>query len=403
MARVCTKKQIVIPRNVLVKFAIILLLGSIYSFPDKSQANYVVRILFIGIMIIHYFGKRVIIKQKYIAWVLLFSLSCLVSILFSYDTKISLATFMLTIQAIGISSLIYIWLFDTKEYRFFILTNALSIIPFIFRAYLYYSSTIWGLRRYSYLFGVNTNSWGFRLSLSVFFSISYYYYTNRKIVKAGMIFIAISSIVLILITGSRRALILAVAALGGLLLGYNVSNSKKIKITVLLIAVFGGLCYALTTIPSFYTIIGSRFINMYETNTILDSSRKEMIETGLQLFGKRPFTGWGLGTFRDVSGLDHPYCHNNYVELLFATGFFGFSVYYSRIFWVIKKAISVRYDKKKFASLIVMIVYVLVSGYVTVDYTSLITQILIVFMLSISDLNQESFYHIVEYGIKEGH
>ena len=51
-----------------------------------------------------------------------------------------------------------------------------------------------------------------------------------------------------------------------------------------------------------------------------------MLEDAVELWLQRPFTGWGLDQFRNVSGWN-TYSHDNYVELLANQGIVGCLLY----------------------------------------------------------------------------
>jgi O-antigen ligase len=314
---------------------------------------------------------------------------------FSINNQETMSVFFLTMQAVWIGYLLTIWLYNSREYKYILIINAISIIPFLIRSYFYYSSFAWGTRRYSFLFGINTNSWGIRLAFSIAFAILNIYYTKQKKLKVVFAIIVVASFIVILITGSRRSLLLSLLSFCILLLGHNPSQIKKLKVVFIIISVLLIVYRLVMVVPQFYAIVGSRIdealASFYSEGTVLDNSRNEMIEVGLELFWERPLTGWGLGTFEEASGLGHPYCHNNYVELLFASGVIGFITYYSLLVSIIVRGIKQRDNGKQFSVMVVLMRFILISGYVTVDYTSLFNHLIISITLSISYLTSENY------------
>lgn len=76
----------------------------------------------------------------------------------------------------------------------------------------------------------------------------------------------------------------------------------------------------------------SRFINLAAYlggHTVDEGSvgiRDHMLRDGVRLWLERPFTGWGIGRYGDISGW-RTYAHNNYIELLTGTGVIGLLLY----------------------------------------------------------------------------
>ncbi|WP_034378214.1 O-antigen ligase family protein, partial [Dehalobacter sp. UNSWDHB] len=70
-------------------------------------------------------------------------------------------------------------------------------------------------------------------------------------------------------------------------------------------------------------------------------TRDRLITYGFELFNQKPYTGYGLDTFRLMSGSGLAgsalYAHNNYVELLVSSGIFGTILYYTMYLWLIAK------------------------------------------------------------------
>ena len=65
-----------------------------------------------------------------------------------------------------------------------------------------------------------------------------------------------------------------------------------------------------------------------ESGASSEETRQQFIKLGMLYFKERPFTGYGLDTFRILPGSYGTYSHNNYVELLYGVGIVGTCVYY---------------------------------------------------------------------------
>jgi O-antigen ligase len=98
-------------------------------------------------------------------------------------------------------------------------------------------------------------------------------------------------------------------------------------VTALLVLVIIGMGVGLYLSPQTERITEvSAFIrgeNVADTGL---AKRGGMLEDALSLWQQRPFTGWGLDEFRNVSGWN-TYAHDNYVELLANQGLVGCVLY----------------------------------------------------------------------------
>ena len=183
----------------------------------------------------------------------------------------------------------------------------------------------------------NENEIGLYFSTAILCSLLFFIKSKKVMVKVLMIAAILVFGMMMLLTGSRKALAFALIAIVLMvLLGYRTARfgNKATAIAVLIFALI--VIYVLiTTMPMFATInervnllfegfFGSD--NSYET----DNLRQYMIERGLEAFYQRPLFGHGTGYSHTLFGT---YSHNNFVELLMCYGLVGFCLYYS--FYVI--------------------------------------------------------------------
>lgn len=146
------------------------------------------------------------------------------------------------------------------------------------------------------------------------------------------LFCALWFVIIILLTGSRKGLIMVI--LGTALLMFLLYPEKRTKNLLISVCVLFILYSALMNVPWLYTIAGSRFETML--NAVLGKpveegslmSRLYYIHLGWEYFLQRPWTGYGLDCFRYLRYAYETYSHNNYIELLFSGGIIGFVLYY---------------------------------------------------------------------------
>lgn len=170
---------------------------------------------------------------------------------------------------------------------------------------------------------------------------------KSKLVKVAVLGASAFVVYLILLTGSRKAIIL-------LLLPFIIQPllNKNIGKKLLLIPIAAGVAalgfYLIMYVPILYEAIGVRFedaINVVTGSTVggEDISRAMLIEYGIEWFKERPALGYGINCFRVLSdktwmfGGKNFYAHNNYLELLVDVGVIGTLIYYSCYFYLWKK------------------------------------------------------------------
>lgn len=211
---------------------------------------------------------------------------------------------------------------------------------------------------------------------------------NNDRVKYTMI--SLFLILVVLISGSRKALMLPVIAyiVQRLLAGGTsaaIRNSLLVG-SALLIGMF-----LLMNVPILYDVIGYRVEGMiagYGGNEDdadgSTATRMFLVEFGMEQFHENPIWGYGLANFRALLGYYHPgmtayYAHNNYVELLVDWGVVGTIVYYTIYLLVIKKLYHI-YRKKDDAMALCMlsiIISLVIAHYGFVAYYSLFNNILL--------------------------
>ncbi|MBQ8779844.1 MAG: O-antigen ligase family protein [Alistipes sp.] len=203
-----------------------------------------------------------------------------------------------------------------------------------------------------------------------------------KLFKLAFWIITLVMISLIMLSGSRGALLAMIVPLCFKQL-YGNTNIIKTGIVITLIC---AVVYLLVMkVPVLYEIIGVRIEELFNIfsgsdDGSGDDSRLILILSGLIWFQDSPILGVGINNFRVLSGKYLPYskefyAHNNYVELLVDVGLVGFLIYYSIYFFLIRK--HKRMNSKYKAWFMGFIVFSLIADFTNVSYYEFSLQLLI--------------------------
>jgi O-antigen ligase len=134
----------------------------------------------------------------------------------------------------------------------------------------------------------------------------------------------------------------------GLLYLFNVKKKSKIVIVVPIMFIISFMLFQIVmNVPQFYEILGSRIDSLLSILTgegNIDASarvRMELIDVGIRLIKQKPFLGYGVASYTNIS-VKGIYSHNNYIELLVGVGLIGTVIYYSIYFNIILKLLKAR-------------------------------------------------------------
>ncbi len=196
---------------------------------------------------------------------------------------------------------------------------------------------------------------------------------------------AIFYLLVVLLTGSRKGLLMIVIALGTLMM---VKTRGKFIVNILkILAVVAILYIAIMYIPLFYNIIGIRIEGLLNyalgSDTAVDGSllsRQYLIDVGMNYIKENKWLGYGLDCFKLVSGTGSSgqvsigevgyYSHNNYIELLFGVGIIGTVLYYIPMFWIFIKLLKRIYSKCYAPHLLALFISKIAVEYAYVSYYS---------------------------------
>ncbi len=202
---------------------------------------------------------------------------------------------------------------------------------------------------------------------------------NKKISMA-MIF-SIPSMIMIITTQSRKAIIILVIGIILVLILENLANrsiARNILIMAgVIIAAYFVLRYCMTL--EMFSGINERFgylIAQFTGKGNAGSSgvlRQKMIELGIEIFKQHPIGGVGIGCPHVVAAERisfDTYLHNNYVEMLAGGGLLGFCAYYISYIYVAVNFVKYRFFKDECLKICVVLLvififrdYAMVSAY----------------------------------------
>ncbi len=150
---------------------------------------------------------------------------------------------------------------------------------------------------------------------------------NKKVINCLCLMLCI---VLMLFTGSRKGLLIPLVFMFVFVVLNNKNKVFKrlIFIGLVLLIIF----VMIFMIPELYFALGRRVQWFYDTlfdsdNRVYfsDVLRLQLRKDALNMFFKSPIIGLGVNSFAAQYGV---YSHNNYTEILSATGVIGFILYY---------------------------------------------------------------------------
>lgn len=322
--------------NQLINGIMFLYILSLYTISSQAGWNVLsngIALVLIGLVWLEMiFLRKKIVFNRFLCIYLLFIIVCIVSVLYATDPNTSFEKVQ-TMVLIYILMLSFINYVDTLEKLYFIM-KCFVFSGFMTSIYILINADFTTLIRFGSDLG-NVNEIGLDVGISLIFALCFllksknYWYS----------LIIVTNLVVILLTGSRKALILVAIALI-LVLFFQENSTWRRKLRSLLIStgIIVAIYVAIINVPIFYEIIGIRMVSMFNFISgigIADASiniRSDMIQLGWSWFVKRPFWGYGIDNFRILYGSvgveTHSYSHNNIIELLVGIGLIGTITYY---------------------------------------------------------------------------
>lgn len=203
---------------------------------------------------------------------------------------------------------------------------------------------------------------GKRILLAVFFMLVLTFYINLFYTgsRQGMVLSAVTIMFAgsITLSGVRRRPLLSSLIIGSLFAGFaaiatgiiDLSNNYFVMRLLNLVSLWND------------SVLIVKESSVYERNA--------MVDRGLEIWQERPLFGFGIDSFRYISGFE-TYSHNNFIDLMVGTGIIGLFIYLAIHLAAIKKIISdkrVQTPVRHAGAFCIMIL--IISGFAIVIYYS---------------------------------
>jgi O-antigen ligase len=325
------------PLELLTQITFVLFLFAQIFF-DHTAINQIAMVFMCGMVVVLWLAKRKFHFNFYFILTLFFICQSLV---FSYNgisinsqTSLNMTNTLILNFIISLALFNYILITNSLEKSLY----AFAKIGLLFSFFIVIFSfeNIFGGRLGNYVnidvFGKSVQYNANGIAIITGFSYLIYLYKYHMSSNRLNLFILLWLIFIVLLSGSRKGILLLV--IGTCLLLYLLNPQKRIKNVltggIIVIALYWSIMY----MPPLYDIIGSRMESlfiMFSGNDVGDASiatRNLYIERGWNYFLARPWTGYGLDCFRDLPGSYGTYSHNNFIELLVSGGILSFLFYY---------------------------------------------------------------------------
>ena len=368
-----------------------LLIFSIWAFNETKVITYPVKIAYIII-----FGLYVVSKRRtgsvYQLWCLCMIAISVAAMLVAPDLSSSAYTFVNVLQVFLIGFVTYGYLDDESKVDILLKAFVLGGLLLLLRLLLATPADVWlSGDRVGPAIGYNANDVGNKAAISAIIALCLARQSKKGRKTAYFLAFGILT-VLVLFSGSRKALLAVVAAI--ILL--NTIGLKDKRKVILVVAVMGVLLalgyYFIMTNDVLYETIGRRVETMFDVLFHGGSEAKSIdlreryMSVAWRLIKQHPVFGIGLGAYRYVSGMG-VYSHCDYTEVACSYGLIGALVYFlPQLVLIVRLAMRKRRTDKD--NLFLILLVVLLITYITmVMYTSAYVQILIAMAMAHYDLS----------------
>lgn len=393
-------KFILIGRDsIIYKFLIFLCIIVTLAFHDQTTILLIIEVIFfLYSFLVLILGKRLSVYLICVfLWWFLFILYSLISGIWATN----LSTFdSMILSLIQVAALSFFTIFfvngNSQRLKFLLFSSIIASIILCIRLIIYVPLSAWGTERVGTYIGYGNVSLTYVLSYVSLFSL--YYAQNYK--KRLYYIFSIAFVIFSLLSGSKKAIIIAFLGYTFLILTHSNFKSRKnyfIKKTsqfILIFIIIIGGTYLIFNNQMLYNSVGVRvenFLNYFlgDTADASTEDRAILIRLSYEAFISHPFLGLGLDCFRfnNYLGL---YAHNNYLELLSCLGLVGTVLYYS--FFIVCLYIILFKKKNDFKNMrlpLTILFCVLILDTVTVSYSNDYLQTIIAISVSCVFVNKK--------------
>lgn len=369
--------------NKLIQILMTALIASFYIFSENPLSSIILFIISMMIflaMAVEYNFRIPFKIENFHTAILIFALYCFLSAIWAIRADYAVEKGLTLIKILVCMSILYSYYSVRKNALEELFSTLLfACLTVVFYSYIFYGknliiSVILSGKRLDNSFS-NVNTIGMVSGIMIIITVFKAIY-NKSI---WYLILDIPAIILILATGSRKALVIVFIGIFLLLL-FKYLNRNIFK------TIFWSVCISIIALLMIRWImsleafagIGQRMkgmIALFTGKGVIDSSswlRYEYIKLGINIFKKNPIYGIGMGNARIFvsSNYGHDaYLHNNYVELLANGGILGFISYYCIYYIVIKNLIKYFKYREKYTSVVIILVIMqLVIDYGSVSY-----------------------------------
>ena len=382
-------------------YFVMLYLSDILPF---GQIFGIIPLLVLGLLLVMRNGLR--LKKRlapYLVYMYLFAFFCALSTLWAENPRLSAGKVNAVVFiAIGMT-VVYLY-----SYQVISVDTILSIIMYggyitVFIISLFYGwsgilSILNDRGRLTNEF-INSNTLGMCTAYALVINIYYILYGRRRLTDV----LIIPAVIIIAVSGSRKALLIMLGGALALFLIKNLENKNVIrrllKLVLILLVVFI-VIFLMNRLSIFSKTMGRLYqiVEFFEGNATRATNsawiRFAYIRLGLQLFKEHPFLGIGIGNANIYTMLyygNSHYLHNNYVEMLACGGIVGFLLHYWIYFYLFYFFIkNFKYRDKEFNICFVIFILKLVMDYGAVSYYSKPSYFyLLLFIMEVRDFREK--------------
>lgn len=386
-----------------------LMIASFNIYETASYGKYIMLAISAAVLFLtasKNFGKITIRLEAFHYWIAAFSLFCFMSAVWAISPKDAVSKGITIFELLACISCFYLYYRDYGGINK--LLKSIMWAGYIVMAYtvvFYGASEILRLLSTSQRLASdysNSNSVGMIMMYSLIITIYYWLFDSFKPIRL----IVIPEIVMIAVTGSRKALVgtvlgVALIYLYRLLRERNVRSFLKsivfLGVVVIILRiladknVFALVLYRMESILNEMFGIGSGYVD----NSTL--ARESMKTLGVSIFKSNPVVGIGMGNayIYNSSQLGmEAYLHDNYVELLASGGIVGFLIYYGFYAYVAIEFLKNRFIRHPDMTLImIFLLIMLIMDYGAVSYYSKTTYMFRMLMaLGVLEIKRRRLY-----------
>ncbi len=296
-------------------------------------------IFFIAIFTVKYFVKRSSLSS-YTIWSLGLAVLSFVSVFYA-PNRVSAMRWAISVAQVVIFGNLMVPYFRDSSRNIHMFLISYLIATFALAVRLWFSAPFHELmsRRLGETIGINANHVGFLFVMGAL--ICLYYLIVEK--KWGVIPLFVLFAGLSLFSGSRKAIFILIV--GIILISILSIKNPLNAIIVLLVSglLVAGILFLSLNWEPLRNVLGVRIEKLI--SVFIDGkgdgsteTRIAMIKLGAEMFLEKPFFGWGLRAFTNVSPFA-TYSHNNYIEVLVSWGVVGLLWYYGFLIYILIRGI----------------------------------------------------------------